>query len=536
MLCFPALAASPAAEPGVEAASGWHARITGNDASPYRLIAVDKKQQTLFLFERHSPLRLAGQFSCTTGQNEGDKFVEGDLKTPEGVYFVVKRLSSGLNYEKYGYEAYTLNYPNPVDKLRKKTGYGIWIHGRGVPITPNLTEGCVSLNNTDIAMLAKTLTPGTPVALAAGVSFTPTPSAEDLATIVQLHKKTYGWADAWSSRSKKFFDYYDAEAYAIAQNESFDSFRQQKERVFKSVKWIDTRVANVQALQGPGYWVTWFQQDYRASNLSSKGVRRLYWQKDKKGALRIVGMEWAPQLYGTLTVGLGETFVPAADPLAVVIANPAPAVAEPQPAPPAAPSAALRVPAEPEAVAVAAPQKPAPEPVAAPVKPSPAPQAPQASPAVAANPAEPAEKQAEEPVAVALAEPARPVPVRAPQEDQGPGINDVQAFVERWRTAWEKGNLEAYAACYADDAAQGLRSGRTAIRSHKRGLWRKCRPKEIVLTNIHITTKQGTMVVGMHQSYTDFGRFADMGVKTLYLQAKNNAWYITREDWSPMQQ
>ena len=509
VLCFPALAASQAAEPRIEAASGWHARITGNDASPYRLIAVDKKQQTLFLFERHSPFRLAGQFSCTTGQNEGDKFVEGDLKTPEGVYFVVERLRSGLNYEKYGYEAYTLNYPNPVDKLRKKTGYGIWIHGRGVPITPNLTEGCVSLNNTDIAMLAKNLTPGTPVALAAGISFTPTPSAEDLAAIVQLHKKTYGWADAWSSRSKKFFDYYDAEAYAIAQNESFDSFRQQKERVFKSVKWIDTKVTNVQVLQGPGYWVTWFQQDYRASNLSSKGVRRLYWQKDKKGVLRIVGMEWAPRLYGTLTAGLGETFVPAAEPLSVVIANPAPAVAEPQPAP---------------------------EPVAAPVKTFSAPEAPQTPPAVAANPAEPAKKQAEEPVAVALAEPARLAPVQTTQENQGPRINDVQAFVERWRTAWEKGSLDAYAACYADDAVQGSRSGRTSIRSHKRGLWRKSRPKEVVLTNIRITTKQSTVVLDMHQSYTDFNSFADMGVKTLYLQAKNNTWYITREDWSPMQQ
>jgi murein L,D-transpeptidase YafK len=58
---------------------------------------------------------------------------------------VVSKLEGGLDYEKYGYEAYTLNYPNPIDKLRRKTGYGIWIYGRGVPITPNLTGGCVCL-------------------------------------------------------------------------------------------------------------------------------------------------------------------------------------------------------------------------------------------------------------------------------------------------------------------------------------------------------------------------------------------------------
>ncbi|MDL2209830.1 L,D-transpeptidase family protein [Desulfovibrio sp. OttesenSCG-928-O18] len=515
--------------------SGWHARITGNDASPQRLVAVDKKQQTLFLFERHSPLRLAGKFSCTTGQNAGDKFVEGDLKTPEGVYFVIRRLSSGLNYEKYGYEAYTLNYPNPVDKLRKKTGYGIWIHGRGVPITPNLTEGCVSLNNTDIAMLGKNLTPGTPVALADGVSFAPAPSAEDLAVIAQLHKKTYGWAKAWSSRSKKFFDYYDPEAYAIAQGENFTAFRQQKERVFKSVKWIDTKVSNVQALQGPGYWVTWFQQDYRASNLSSKGVRRLYWQKDKKGDLRIVGMEWAPHLYGTLTAGLGESFVPSAAPLTVAAAPEPRPVALAVAAPHAVPAAPAQ-PAAPVAPVVAeAPARPAPVQEAPPAPSAVPPTVPPVAEAPTPSVEKPAAQPVAEPVAVALAEPAKTAPEPAPQP-QMPKITDVPAFVERWRTVWEKGNLEAYAACYAKDAVQGSRSGRAAIRSHKRGLWRKSSPKQVLLTNVRITTKQNTVVVDMHQSYTDSKSFADMGVKTLYLQAKGNTWQILREDWSPMQQ
>ena len=519
------------------ASSGWQARIVGSEASPSRLIAVDKNDQTLFLFERHSPLRLAGKYACTTGQNDGDKVEEGDLKTPEGVYFVIRRIGSGLNFEKYGYEAYTLNYPNPVDKLRKKTGYGIWIHGRGSPITPKVTEGCVSLNNTDIAVLGENLTPGTPVALADKVRFTSAPSAEDAAVINSLYKRTHGWAKAWADRSKKFFDYYDADAYSLAQGESFKAFREQKERVFKNVSFIENKVANVQALQGPGYWVTWFQQDYRASNLSTQGVRRLYWQKDKKGEWRIIGMEWAPHLSGTLTAGLNGAPV-SAETATVKADKPAERVAGKSGSKPAGTPVALAA-ATPPAAAPVPEKLPQPQ-AAAPVQ-APGQTPPQTAPVPAVEPLQPAG----EPVALALAEMAgKPMPkaeaapkqkAETPKQKKAP-VGDVSVFIEAWRKAWEKGDLQAYASCYDVNAVQGSRTGTSSIRSHKAGLWKKSHPKQVMLTNIRITTKHDMVVADMHQAYTDSKSFADMGIKTLYLQVKDNAWRIVREDWSPMQQ
>ena len=501
-------------------ASGWQARIVGNEASPFRLVAVDKMEQMLFLFERHSPLKLAEKYICTTGQNDGDKFVEGDLKTPEGVYFVINRIASGLDFEKYGDVAYTLNYPNPVDRLRRKTGHGIWIHGRGVPITPKLTEGCVSLNNPDIAVLGKNLTPGTPVALAQAVRFEPAPTDEDKATLNSLYQKTHDWAKAWSGRSRKFFDFYDPAAYAMAQNERFEAFRQQKERVFKKVSFIDTKVRNVQALQGPGYWVTWFQQDYRASNLSSNGVRRLYWQKDTKGELRIVGMEWEPSLSGTLTAGLnGAPVSPEAE---TRPEKPAPVAVA---AAPVAPQATQTPPA-PQSAAAPAPVPPA-TPVAAPVKAPPVPSSEPITLALAEIAAESAPVQPPRPL------PEKPQATRA--EPQEPSLATVNAFIEGWRKAWEKGDLNAYAACYGPQSVQGTRTGATAIRNHKAGLWQRSRPVQVVLTNMRITSKQEGIVVDMLQAYTATNSFADMGVKTLVLQAKGSLWQIAREDWSPMQ-
>ncbi len=484
-----ASSAAPAGGPGADRrdaaqpshaardSSGWQAVITGHSTTPPRIVAVDKTRQTLFLFERHSPLRVAGQYACTTGQADGDKLVRGDLKTPEGIYFVSQKLSSGLDFVKYGNEAYTLNYPNPVDRLRKKTGYGIWIHGRGTPIIPKETQGCVAMNNGDIAVLGKELLPGTPVALASAVNFSPVAPAQDKNLLASLEKRTYAWAKAWTSRSRTMFDYYDPEAYGIAQGESFSAFRAQKERLFKQLPWIDTRVRDVQTLQGPGYWVTWFQQDYRAPNLSAKGVRRLYWQRDARGEMRIVGMEWAPHLSGTLIASLGGAGGEAANPPVEA----SPRSEEDMPA--------GRVPAPVASAAQAAPAAPA-------------------APAAQAAPADPA--AAAEKAAV-----------------------EGAAFIEAWRKAWESGDRKAYMACYDKNAVQGARKGAAAIEEHKRTVWAKNPPRRVKLNNVRITVTSGGIAADMFQEYADTSGFADKGVKTLNLKRTNASWRITQEEWSP---
>ena len=296
------------------AASGeqasWKAVITDYPSIPPYLIAVDKSRQELSFFERRSPLQVSRIFACTTGQAVGDKLTEGDLKTPEGIYFVVQRIGSGLDYVKYGNEAYTLNYPNPIDRLRKKTGYGIWIHGRGEPLVPLQTEGCVSLNNDDLALLSRTLVPGTPVALTESFEHSPEAQKERAATSSLLRDKVEAWARAWSARSRGYFDFYDKNAYSIAQGEPFSAFQAQKERLFKSLPWIRTEVRDIQVLQGPDYWVTWFYQDYQAPNLSTRGVRRLYWAPDGRGDFKILGMEWHPGQNTTLVASASPMLPP----------------------------------------------------------------------------------------------------------------------------------------------------------------------------------------------------------------------------------
>jgi ketosteroid isomerase-like protein len=154
------------------------------------------------------------------------------------------------------------------------------------------------LNNDDLSSLGKFLQPGTPVTLTETYHQREAVPAQDAATINLLKARVTDWAGTWSARSLKLFDFYDKDAYSIAQEESFAVFQKQKERLFRTLPWIKTSVSDIQVLPGPGYWVTWFYQEYSAPNLSTQGVRRLYWQQNKGGEWKIVGMEWIP---GTTT-------------------------------------------------------------------------------------------------------------------------------------------------------------------------------------------------------------------------------------------
>lgn len=272
--------------------SGWQARFDDQPGIPPRFVAVDKQNQQLFLMEHKSPLQVVAKFTCTTGQVEGDKQDEGDKKTPEGVYFVNRHIREGLDFALYGGMAYTLNYPNPMDILRNKSGHGIWVHGRGHSIVPRETQGCVAMNNADLINLGAKLAPGTPVVLADRVISSSPQTTEEKKIATAIINMTREWATAWANRDTVMFEYYDPDGYTRSQSGNFNELATTKKRLFQSLPWILNWIDDLQVLQGPDYWVAWFKQYYRAPNLTSQGYRRLYWKKNSSGNLLISGMEW----------------------------------------------------------------------------------------------------------------------------------------------------------------------------------------------------------------------------------------------------
>ncbi len=275
-------------------AEGWQASLFGNPYGPGMLLAVDKSNQKFFIFQQKSPLRVATELACTTGKDDGDKFKEGDMRTPEGVYFIQSRLSEGLDYGVYGDLAYTLNYPNPMDRIAGKTGHGIWIHGRGsADINPRDTKGCVVLAPPDLKAVAKDLSPGTPVIIARTVGWAPEDQGRQK-TVDELAGALKTWAADWSHKNERFFDVFDQRGFEVTEDETFGTFKSHKLSVFKSQPWIQVMVDNIHALPGPDYWVTCFDQFYRSPTLTSQDGKRVYWKKDAEGRWRIMATEVVP--------------------------------------------------------------------------------------------------------------------------------------------------------------------------------------------------------------------------------------------------
>ena len=134
-------------------------------------IAIDTTRARLYLFENSaSGITLLGDYYISVGKSGTEKIVEGDLKTPLGIYFVTSNLNPKLLKDFYGSGALPINYPNQLDIKRGKTGSGIWLHGTPpdqFSRAPLATDGCVVLANPDLERIIRTVQiRSTPVVIA----------------------------------------------------------------------------------------------------------------------------------------------------------------------------------------------------------------------------------------------------------------------------------------------------------------------------------------------------------------------------------
>ncbi|MDR2054785.1 MAG: L,D-transpeptidase family protein [Desulfovibrio sp.] len=569
LLCLFFLAA---AEPAL--ADNWLASVR-DAALPSHFVAVDKARQSFLFFEKKSPLKLRYAYPCTTGQQAGDKRKLNDLRTPEGVYFVEYKIASGLDFREYGGIAYTLNYPNPVDRLRGKTGHGIWIHSKGLGIVPRDTRGCVAIGLEDINEVGPSLTPGTAVILAERLDEKRIPDQDD-GSARQLRRLMAQWSSAWAARSRKMFDFYDPEAYTKAMRESFAAFRQNKERLFSALQFIKIYNREIHVLEGPGYWVTWAEQLYTASNLATEGTRRLYWQKDGNNSFRIVGMEWIPRDTGMradFRKGrlVAETVSQATDASSELPVPPPLTMPErpgeaslPQKEVPDAPKGGRRL----EASLLVPPSAPPPPAVILWEKRDP-PAAPSPEKEQAGGGGGPSSKAVATQPPTAVMQPAAQDQAAAPPQNprepagrtQTPGSPraeesriaeyldsvsaDIGATLERWRQSWESGRLDDYVRHYDDKAVQQGRWGAKNIRRQKESLWARIQPTLVRFSGMRIVPDKDAgqakrrnggrggrcVIVDMNQIYADSSGHSDKGTKTLQLCPNGGEWKIHRESW-----
>jgi murein L,D-transpeptidase YafK len=175
-------------------------------------IAVDASRSRLYLFENSDKgLKLTADYYISVGKSGTDKVTEGDARTPLGVYYITSSLDPKSLKDFYGAGALPINYPNPYDVRRGKTGGGIWLHGtppQQFARAPLASDGCVVMANPDLKQLLRKVQIGaTPVVTARSLQWISQPQAEKEAQ--SITSAITGWKDARASGNeaqlKKFY-------------------------------------------------------------------------------------------------------------------------------------------------------------------------------------------------------------------------------------------------------------------------------------------------------------------------------------------
>lgn len=253
------------------------------------LIVVDTKKSRLFVYKKtNDGLDYQADYYVTIGKNGVGKQVQGDKRTPIGVYFAGQKLTQPLA-DMYGDGAYPLNYPNELDQHQNKNGSGIWLHGTPTDTysrPPRASDGCVVLSNPDLKALAPILQAGkTPVIIADNIDWLDSmqstseidaQESEKLALEDAIEDWRKDWVaqdtdDYLSHYSRKFF-YSDG---------GFQKWADYKRGIQAAKPKVTIQIEDVSMFAYPGFEqpivLVNFIQDFRSPTLKNRMVKRQYW-------------------------------------------------------------------------------------------------------------------------------------------------------------------------------------------------------------------------------------------------------------------
>ncbi|MDD2700870.1 MAG: L,D-transpeptidase family protein [Sideroxydans sp.] len=255
------------------------------------VVVVDTSKSTLYLYENVAgEPRYVADFYISMGKKGADKVVEGDQKTPLGVYFVDSFIPQAKLADLYGSGAYPISYPNEWDKRQGRNGHGIWLHGTPSDTysrPPRASNGCVVLSNSDLRRLGRDIEVGTtPVIITNGIDWLSESDSTERGTLLQSIEQ---WRNDWESRDTDRYLGHYAQDFSTS-TATRTAFAEQKRLVNSGKSWIKVRIENLSLFSyptQPGLVVVDFEQNYDSNNLSNRMHKRQYWQK-RDGQWQIV--------------------------------------------------------------------------------------------------------------------------------------------------------------------------------------------------------------------------------------------------------
>src|SRR3989338_6429111 len=210
----------------------------------HHIILVEKSTHTLHLFENQKGFpKLVKSFQIATGKIKGNKFNEGDHKTTEGIYqlgeFLSKEQLHAMYQSKdakiYGAGAFTMNYPNEIDRRRGKTGGGIWLHSTDDDSRVNKgldSRGCVVVVDNDLKDLSQYIDlQHTSVIIVQDISYLKKNTWEKNRKEALLAVET--WATSWKNKDfNTYIEQYNKAEFKHPIKGRYNEFKAYKKTLF----------------------------------------------------------------------------------------------------------------------------------------------------------------------------------------------------------------------------------------------------------------------------------------------------------------
>ncbi|MCF6178790.1 MAG: L,D-transpeptidase [Geopsychrobacter sp.] len=263
------------------------------DPSIKYALLVDKASNRLYIFRNVGtglPPQLVDDYYVVLGQQAGNKYRKGDLKTPSGVYFVTAHISDDRLPIMYGSGAFPVSYPNVFDRHLNKTGYGIWLHGTDKSLysrPPRDTEGCVALTNEELLRIGRYIEPGvTPVVISGKVEWIS--GRQWLDQNVELQSMLEDWRSSWETVNlEKYLSNYAIDFWSKKHN--LKSWKKYKTRVLRrktrqniALRGISLFAYPQQGSEGRKMVVATFLQRYHSNNYNGEMQKQLYLVKEQR--------------------------------------------------------------------------------------------------------------------------------------------------------------------------------------------------------------------------------------------------------------
>lgn len=195
------------------------------------ILKCDKSQSTLSLYvkDTNNSYELKKKYSAYTGKIKGDKIKEGDLRTPVGVYNIIKKISKVDSF--YGPMAFVTSYPNIYDKYRGKNGHGIWIHGLPTEQERDeFTKGCIAINNQSIECLDKNIDIKKTLLI---ISEDGRDKKVSKAMLSNILSQLYKWRFAWLYNDIDMYLSFYSSNFIRYDGINIDNFKKYKKRIFE---------------------------------------------------------------------------------------------------------------------------------------------------------------------------------------------------------------------------------------------------------------------------------------------------------------